>query len=207
MRHFTLKLPTIPEPAPSTRTVFIQPASDKPTPFIRGTGPADLVCGKCAFCLVKGIGPGQITNLVLKCPKCESYNDIRFIPALEELVSEFIAVPDPIAKALTVKSKLEAARDAGAGKDEVAALIQSDSDVLAKFLTLIEPKSAGDFYGMLGCIVAFLAFLATLKQISSPAVVVNQYITNQAAPPTTTRSAPCPCGSGKKFKHCHGRRK
>jgi preprotein translocase subunit SecA len=22
---------------------------------------------------------------------------------------------------------------------------------------------------------------------------------------TTPRNAPCPCGSGKKYKHCHGR--
>ncbi|MGB2007234.1 MAG: SEC-C metal-binding domain-containing protein, partial [Candidatus Puniceispirillaceae bacterium] len=26
-----------------------------------------------------------------------------------------------------------------------------------------------------------------------------------AAPPQkVTRNAPCPCGSGKKYKHCHG---
>jgi len=23
--------------------------------------------------------------------------------------------------------------------------------------------------------------------------------------PRTPRNAPCPCGSGKKYKHCHGR--
>ena len=27
---------------------------------------------------------------------------------------------------------------------------------------------------------------------------------NAAAPPTAGRNDPCPCGSGKKFKHCHG---
>jgi hypothetical protein len=26
------------------------------------------------------------------------------------------------------------------------------------------------------------------------------------APPGVDRNAPCPCGSGRKFKHCHGRR-
>ena len=207
MRRFTLKLPTILEPEQNTRTVFVQPASDKPHAFIRGKGPADLLCGKCEFKLVKGIGPGQITNLVLKCPKCESYNDIRFIPALEELVAEFIAAPDPIAKAVAVKTKLETARDSGATRDEVAAVVQTDSEVLAKYLAMLEPKSAGDLYGMLGCIITFLTFLVALKQLSSPEVVVNQYVTNQAEPLAASRSSPCPCGSGKKFKHCHGRRK
>jgi len=207
MRKFALKLPTIPEPAANTRTVFGQPDSAAPHPYLRGAGPADLLCGRCEFRLAEGIGPGQITNLVLRCPKCGAFSDINFIPALEELVSELVLAPDPVAKALALKAKLEAARNTGAGKGDVAAAIQPDSDVLAKFLTLIEPKSAGDFYGMLGCIVAFLAFLATLKQMTSPAVVVNQYITTQAVPAAASRSAPCPCGSGKKFKHCHGRRK
>ena len=25
-------------------------------------------------------------------------------------------------------------------------------------------------------------------------------------PPSPARNAPCPCGSGKRFKHCHGQR-
>ena len=30
-------------------------------------------------------------------------------------------------------------------------------------------------------------------------------ITPKAAPRKTSRNAPCPCASGKKYKHCHGR--
>ncbi len=207
MRKFNLTLPIIAEPSPNTRTVIVWPVSDNPQPFLRGNGPADLLCGKCACKLAQGVGPGQLVNLVLQCPKCAAYNDVHFIPALEALVSELVVAPDPLAKAAALKAKLEAARDSGTSQKDIAASIQPDSDALAKFLMLIEPKSAGDFYGMLGCIVAFLAFLATLKQISSPAVVVNQYIAAQAIPPAAARSAPCPCGSGKKFKRCHGRRR
>lgn len=206
MRRFSLKLPVIPEPESGTRVVFIQPPSSTSHPFLKGGGPADLLCGKCAFQLARGIGSGQIENLVLKCPKCESFNDVPFVPALEQFVSELLLAPNPPAKALQLKYKLEAARDAGASPEFVSTTIQADSDVLAKFVALLEPKSAGDFYSMLGCIIAFLAFLTTLKQISSPQVVVNQYITSQTAPPSP-RNGPCPCGSGKKFKHCHGRRK
>ena len=200
-------LPVIPEPEQNTRTVFLQPPSDNPHSFLRGSGPADLLCGKCSFKLAHGLGPGQITNLVLKCPQCGSYNDIHFIPALEELISELLVAPDPFAKAAALKAKLQVAQDSGTGPKEVSESIQPDSDALARFISLIEPKSAGDFYGMLGCIIAFLAFLATLKQLGTPTVVVNQYITTQNSAPVSSRSAPCPCGSGKKFKRCHGRNK
>ena len=207
MRKFNLKLPVIPEPEQNTRTVFVQPPSDNPHPFLRGHGPADLLCGNCTFKLAQGLGPGQITDLVLKCPRCDSYNDIHFIPALEELISELLAAPDPFAKAVALKTKLQAAQYSGTSPTEVSESIQPDSDTLAKFISLIEPKSAGDFYGMLGCIIAFLAFLATLKQLNTPAMVVNQYITAQTASSASPRNTKCPCGSGKKFKHCHGRKK
>ena len=111
MRRFSLKLPVIPEPAHGTRVVLGQQISDEPYPFFQGSGPADLSCGQCTFKLARGIGPGSIQNLVLKCPKCESYNDIPFIPALEGLVSELLVAPDPFAKALALKVKIEFARD------------------------------------------------------------------------------------------------
>ena len=207
MRRFSLKLPVIPEPAHGTRSIFVQPVSDRPHPFFRGSGPAGLLCGQCTFKLAQGLGAGQIQNLVLKCPKCESYNDIPFIPALESLVSELLVAPDPIAKAVALKAKIEVARDSGANPRAVVEAVQGDSDALAKLLLLLEPKSAGDFYSMLACIVAFLAFLVALKQLSSPAVIVNQYFTSQGGPSAASRNATCPCGSGKKFKLCHGRRK
>ena len=205
MRRFTIRLPIILPPDEGTRTVLLQPESDKPDVFIQGVGPADLLCGTCDFRLVKGIDEGQITNLVLRCPKCKSYNDIPFIPALQELVAEIIAAPDPIAKASALRSKLEGARNSGATKERTVEVIESDSDVLAKYIALLEPKSAGDLYSMLGCIVTFLTFLVTLKQLSSPTTVVNQYVTQKSQ--TSGRNSTCPCGSGKRFKHCHGRRK
>jgi hypothetical protein len=116
MRKFNITLPLIPESTKNTRAVFHQPPSEKPFPFFRGSGPADLLCGKCSFRLGQGIGVGQIKDLVLKCPKCSSYNDIPFIPALEQLVSEFLIAPDPSAKAVTLKAKLETAQSSGASQ-------------------------------------------------------------------------------------------
>ena len=42
---------------------------------------------------------------------------------------------------------------------------------------------------------------ATLTAVRSEAVDPN----NPATWANSPRNAPCPCGSGKKFKHCHGK--
>lgn len=70
--HAKIPLKTIPEPKPNTRTVFIA----KVSPIIKGVGDIDLVCGECGEILVEGIGHGQIKNIVIRCPKCNTYNDI-----------------------------------------------------------------------------------------------------------------------------------
>lgn len=206
MHRFTLKLPVIPEPENGTRSVLVRPPGGELTPFIRSDGPANLLCGNCSLTLVKGVDAGQITNLVLKCPQCGSFNDIPFVPALEDLVAELLALPNPKAAAEKLKKAVEEARDAGVPQDRLIESVQADSEALASLISLLVPKSAGDFYSMLGCIVAFLAFMVTLRQNGAPSVVVNQYFQTQAAPAGVSRKSPCPCGSRRKFKHCHGRK-
>jgi preprotein translocase subunit SecA len=44
----------------------------------------------------------------------------------------------------------------------------------------------------------------TANQSASPAVAENHPGTLRNAVPKVGRNDPCPCGSGKKFKHCHG---
>ena len=43
--------------------------------------------------------------------------------------------------------------------------------------------------------------VAVASMVRTPAVDPNDQSTWAATP----RNAPCPCGSGKKYKHCHGR--
>jgi hypothetical protein len=70
----------ISEPAPKTRTVFIgnmQFMRDASLPFVRGkNGDRDIVCGNCSRILLEKILDGQVTNIVIKCPACNSYNEI-----------------------------------------------------------------------------------------------------------------------------------
>lgn len=70
--HKTVPMKAIPEPEPNTRTVFI----GEVVPLIKGAGDIDLVCGKCGETLVAGIDKGQIKNIVIRCPKCKTFNDI-----------------------------------------------------------------------------------------------------------------------------------
>ena len=72
----------IPKPKEETRAVLTWngPADQ---PFMKGNpgpGLATYVCGECGRNLVENIPIGQVRNIVFKCPKCESYNEI---PGLE----------------------------------------------------------------------------------------------------------------------------
>ena len=83
--HRKIILRVIPEPEPKTRAVLIP--KQEVTPVIVGKGNLDLLCGKCEEVLVDGIFEGQIQNIVIRCPKCTSYNEILF--TLESWKPEF----------------------------------------------------------------------------------------------------------------------
>jgi predicted RNA-binding Zn-ribbon protein involved in translation (DUF1610 family) len=70
----TVKARVIPEPPPNTRAVF---AGDTLTgPFMRGKGSTSYACGLCGNILIQDIIHGQVQNMVFKCPKCKSFNEI-----------------------------------------------------------------------------------------------------------------------------------
>jgi len=75
-KHRKRVLPIISRPEPGNRVV-LEP-SPGVSPVIKGTGDLDLLCGKCRMRLVEGIVEGQVQNIVIRCPNCESYNEILF---------------------------------------------------------------------------------------------------------------------------------
>jgi hypothetical protein len=70
----TVSARIIPEPPEGTRTVL--EGSPSLGPFMRGNGPTTYVCGLCRNILVENMFHGQISNIVFKCPKCQSFNEI-----------------------------------------------------------------------------------------------------------------------------------
>ena len=73
-RH--LKPMVIPEPEPNTRAVFVF-AGPPGVPFMVGDPPGNVVmdCGSCGNVLTDGVGVEQLQGIVIKCPKCGSFND------------------------------------------------------------------------------------------------------------------------------------
>lgn len=72
-----ISLWVIPKPEPSLRTVVLRDPLQGNGPFITGAGEIDYVCGACGTVLAASVNPNQVTNLVFRCPKCQSYNDTQ----------------------------------------------------------------------------------------------------------------------------------
>lgn len=72
--HFQLRV--IPEPKPGTRSVIISASTDPDFVFMQGALEGiEFGCGNCGRILMRGVAPGQVVNVVLKCPSCGHFND------------------------------------------------------------------------------------------------------------------------------------
>jgi preprotein translocase subunit SecA len=69
-------------------------------------------------------------------------------------------------------------------------------------LTAPPPRVPAGAAGMAGAVGGAGGGLAGASQARAPAEPVEPYVRQQ---PKVGRNEPCPCGSGKKFKQCHGR--
>jgi predicted RNA-binding Zn-ribbon protein involved in translation (DUF1610 family) len=68
-----IRMKVIDKPEEGTATVFVKRGVDL-TPFFKGEGPVQFVCGKCKHILASKVEFAQVTNIVFKCPKCGEYN-------------------------------------------------------------------------------------------------------------------------------------
>lgn len=78
------RLSLIEEPRPMTRV--IEYAEDQSLlPFYKGEGNIDYVCGQCGTMLVESVWKFSISNIVVKCPSCQSYNEFPRLKDIEHL--------------------------------------------------------------------------------------------------------------------------
>ena len=70
----TVTARVIPQPKKDARTVLIGDTLEGP--FIKGNGSTTYICGVCRNILVENVYHGQIRNIVFRCPKGQSYNEI-----------------------------------------------------------------------------------------------------------------------------------
>jgi hypothetical protein len=205
MKRTSFRLPVIPPPPEGTASVLVAVGGFQ-GPFFKGEGAIDLLCGKCLHTLAEALHPGQVQNLVLMCPACGAYNAVVSIRALESFVTQLQAIPAADEKLALLKGVLADAHKKQSTHKDVVALVEQVVPDLTTVKELLVPKTPGDFYGLLGFVVGFLAWLQSRKQVKQkPAVVINNYFSANDPFKGVQRNDPCPCGSGKKYKKCHGK--
>jgi DNA-directed RNA polymerase subunit RPC12/RpoP len=70
------RLEVIPKPAEGTRSVLVTDRTDDDFFYMTGEFTDDSYeCGSCGRPLVRGVRPGTLQDIVLRCPRCGSYND------------------------------------------------------------------------------------------------------------------------------------
>ena len=202
MQKTRVRLPVISPPPRDSAVVFVA-ADGFEGPFLQGDGPIDLLCGKCLHTLADGLHSGQIQNLVLRCPACESHNAIVSIPAIEALLSQIKTLPDSSERIATLRGILSEAQEANLPHAEVVAQVGKSTPEFAAAIELLIPKTAGDFYGLLSFILAFIAWIGSRS--SRKNITINNYFAESDPFKNVGRNKLCPCGSQRKFKKCHGK--
>lgn len=76
MPNQKLAMKVIPQAAAEGRSVLIM-TDDTPrgVVFFQGDGRFDFCCGGCGAVLMRAQNIGQVSNAVLVCAECKSYND------------------------------------------------------------------------------------------------------------------------------------
>ena len=88
---------------------------------------------------------------------------------------------------------------------EIAALAPQFSDAIARSVQLAQLARNCSALGFWDAVAAISRrMLAAMPGHAEATGLLAQAESNLARPPTAGRNEPCPCGSGRKFKQCHG---
>lgn len=69
------RLQVLPEPVPNTRAVLTKHDGADSLFFEGHEADLSYDCGTCGAPLAVGVRPGQLSNLVLQCSHCKSFNE------------------------------------------------------------------------------------------------------------------------------------
>lgn len=179
-------------------------------------------CGKISFELSFQVN----TELVdvkgpVKCPYCGGRAELRH--DVYKIINNIIQdVKDlPIEKINEIKKTLEPYNQPLIGNFiyiNITNEIVEKAPELRKLKDFL-PKTAGDLYTLIGIIFVVLTYIQTCNSAQNTPTI-NQIIEiafpipnppKKPLQPKTipiksnvSRNEPCPCGSGKKYKNCHG---
>lgn len=176
------------------------------------------ICDKCGTIFSSGFPVGRGTTLFEgnkagPCPNCRSMGHvpdgvysfvdgaIKLLQGPERTVSEL--------KRLSVI--LQSVKTRGATREEVRAALKDELREISEIGDVL-PKTRAELYAFITLLIAIITLLiAPRKKGETPKIethdVINTVIRATKSAPSARkvgRNEPCPCKSGKKFKHCHG---
>ncbi len=77
-----IDLKVVQKPEATSRSI-VRGKGAKVPPLFVGEGNIDYLCGRCEVVLAKNIWKLSLSNLIVQCPACESYNEIPKLPSLD----------------------------------------------------------------------------------------------------------------------------
>ena len=63
-------------PKPQDDTTIFTAESVGTEPQMIGIGSFSYLCGKCELVLLKNVDEGQVQNVVFRCSRCQSFNEL-----------------------------------------------------------------------------------------------------------------------------------
>lgn len=186
-----------------------------------------VYCDNCDLVYGSGFFIENSFNVSLKnnrasCPKCRKLNFLpeglfNFINGSIELIN---GTDLTLEKLRRIKKKLVEISKLDLESEEVKKRIDEDTPELNSLIGVL-PKTRSELYNFMLVLIALITMcIDSFKGESKQPIEYNQFINNYNYTIQTTnnniesdtiksnkkiqRNEPCPCGSGKKFKYCHG---
>jgi len=193
-----------------------------------------VVCDSCDLFFMSRsllVGAGQVTFINCfqnQCPKCG--NPLRILDGTYELVdntTKLLSGPEStVSKLKRLYEILQTAKTQKSTANEIKNQLNKEIPSLSALSDLL-PKTKQELYTAISIIIAVISLLMqSMNKSPSTKIEVNQVvnnifqetplipkvkpnknpsINNYSIPKKTGRNAPCTCGSGRKYKHCHGK--
>lgn len=158
-------------------------------------------------------------NVTIECPRCGGTG--RFSAGLYEATAEGLRVIATSAKSADslerLRRLLEDARAKHSSREAVAEAIEQDAPEFAALAALVRRLRGVPIIAWITLALAIVGLqlaMSTDQQLKDIDSTVNRILQQVSQPevptpaiqaaPRVGRNDPCPCGSGKKYKRCHG---
>lgn len=190
------------------------------------------ICNKCGFAFPSGIVVENVRGLTLEgnsagpCPRCGSWGHIpdgKF-NVMNKLI-EIIDAPESTIKELKQFAEIikKIRNDQDVSVDSILSEIESETPIFSgikEYFPQNREEKREDLKFFIGILITIISLVIQLKtssnttnNINIDTIINNVYELNENEidfdiidfqSGKIERNKPCPCGSGKKYKKCHG---